>query len=94
MTRQSLDTWIAKQRRQPTLRAKSLVMTVFGDAIAPRGGSVWLGSLISLLDPLGISERLVRTSVFRLTEEGWLEASRSPADWLALRRALLVNPAS
>lgn len=77
MTRQSLDTWIAKQRRQPTLRAKSLVMTVFGDAIAPRGGSVWLGSLISLLDPLGISERLVRTSVFRLTEEGWLEASRS-----------------
>lgn len=24
----------------------------------------------------------------------WLEASRSPADWLALRRALLVNPAS
>ncbi len=77
MTRQSVDTWIAKQRRQPALRAKSLVMTVFGDAIAPRGGSVWLGSLISLLDPLGISERLVRTSVFRLAEEGWLEASRS-----------------
>ena len=23
----------------------------------------------------------------------WLEASRSPADWSALRRALLVNPA-
>ena len=23
----------------------------------------------------------------------WLEAGRSPADWLALRRALLVNPA-
>ena len=77
MTRQSVDSWIAKQRRQPALRAKSLVMTVFGDAIAPRGGSVWLGSLIALLDPLGISERLVRTSVFRLAEEGWLEASRS-----------------
>lgn len=77
MTRQSVDTWIAKQQRQPALRAKSLVMTVFGDAIAPRGGSVWLGSLIALLEPLGIGERLVRTSVFRLAEEGWLEASRS-----------------
>ena len=77
MAHQSLDIWIAKQLRQPALRAKSLVMTVFGDAIAPRGGSVWLGSLIALLEPLGVSERLVRTSVYRLAEEGWLEASRS-----------------
>lgn len=59
------------------LRAKSVVMTVFGDAITPRGGSVWLGSLIALLAPFGISDRLVRTSVFRLADEGWLEAARS-----------------
>ena len=69
--------WIARQLRQDPPRAKSLVMTVFGDAIAPRGGAVWLGSLITLLAPLGISERAVRTSVFRLVEEGWLEANRS-----------------
>ncbi len=77
MARQSVDTWIARQLRQPSLRAKSLMMTVFGDAIAPRGGAVWLGSLIALLEPLGVSERLVRTSVYRLVDEGWLEASRS-----------------
>ncbi len=77
MTRRPLDTWIARQLRQQSPRAKSLVMTVFGDAIAPRGGAVWLGSLIALLEPLGVSERLVRTSVYRLVEEGWLEASRS-----------------
>lgn len=59
------------------LRAKSVVMTVFGDAIMPRGGAVWLGSLIGLLAPFGISDRLVRTSVFRLVDEGWLEAERS-----------------
>lgn len=70
-------TWIARQLRQDPPRAKSLVMTVFGDTLAPRGGAVWLGSLISLLAPFGISERAVRTSVFRLVEEGWLEASRS-----------------
>jgi hypothetical protein len=26
-------------------RAKSMVVTVFGDAILPHGGSVWVGSL-------------------------------------------------
>ena len=73
----ALQRWIAKSLRQDPPRAKSLVMTVFGDAITPYGGAAWLGSLITLLAPLGISERLVRTAVFRLVEEGWLEASRS-----------------
>ncbi|MEO8839465.1 MAG: phenylacetic acid degradation operon negative regulatory protein PaaX [Herbaspirillum sp.] len=57
-------------------RAKSMVMTLFGDTIAPHGGKVWLGSLIELLAPFGISDRLVRTSVFRLAEEDWLNARR------------------
>jgi len=72
----ALTRWIAHSLRQNPPRAKSLVMTVFGDSIAPRGGSVWLGSLIALLAQFGISERLVRTAVFRLTDEGWLEAVR------------------
>jgi phenylacetic acid degradation operon negative regulatory protein len=50
------------------------VVTVWGDAIAPHGGAIWLGSLIRLLAPLGLNERLVRTSVYRLTREGWLTA--------------------
>jgi len=57
-------------------RAKSLVMTLFGDAIRPHGGALWLGSLIRLLAPFGISDRLVRTSVFRLAEDGWLSGRR------------------
>ena len=69
--------WIKQFLQQDPPRAKSVVMTVFGDAITPHGGAVWLGSLIALLAPLGISERLVRTSVFRLADEGWLEATRS-----------------
>lgn len=73
----AIQEWIFRFLQQDPLRAKSVVMTVFGDAITPRGGTVWLGSLIALLAPLGISDRLVRTSVFRLAEEGWLEASRS-----------------
>jgi phenylacetic acid degradation operon negative regulatory protein len=72
-----IQKWITRFLQQDPPRAKSVVMTVFGDAITPRGGTVWLGSLIALLAPLGISDRLVRTSVYRLADEGWLEASRS-----------------
>lgn len=58
--------------RQRPLRAPSLIVSAFGDAVLPRGGRVWLGSLIQLLQPLGVSERLVRTSVFRLAKDQWL----------------------
>ena len=61
---------------QRPLRTGSLVITVYGDAIEPRGGSVWLGSLIKLLDNFHINERLVRTSVFRLVQDEWLAATR------------------
>ena len=63
-------------RSRPTLRAGSLITTVFGDAIAPRGGTVWLGSLIRVMSEFGISERLVRTSVFRLARDGWLSTNQ------------------
>lgn len=61
--------------RRP-IRTGSLVISLFGDAIAPHGGAVWLGSLINVLEPFGINERLVRTSVFRLAKEGWLESEQ------------------
>lgn len=50
-------------------RAPSLIVTVLGDSIAPRGGSFWIGSLIKVMAPFGINERLVRTATFRLTRE-------------------------
>ncbi len=63
-------------RSRPTLRAGSLITTVFGDAIAPRGGTVWLGSLINVMAEFGVSERLVRTSVYRLAKDGWLRSDQ------------------
>ncbi len=63
-------------RAQRPLRGGSLIITVFGDAIAPRGGAVTLGSLIRLAQPFGLTERLVRTSVARLAREHWLVARR------------------
>ncbi len=67
---------VAEFSSRRTLRTGSLITTVFGDAIAPRGGSVWLGSLIEAMSHFGISERLVRTSVFRLVQDGWLQSTQ------------------
>ena len=67
---------VAEFQARPTVRAGSLITTVFGDAVAPRGGTIWLGSLISSMSGFGISERLVRTSVFRLVQDGWLQSDQ------------------
>jgi len=67
---------VAKMRRGLVLRANSLLITIYGDAIAPRQQSIWLGSLISLAGLFGLLPRLVRTSAFRLTADGWFDATR------------------
>jgi len=72
-----LHTLLGRFRRQRPLRSGSLLVTILGDSIAPRGGIITLGSLIRLAGPFGLPERLVRTSVARLAKEGWLAARRS-----------------
>jgi phenylacetic acid degradation operon negative regulatory protein len=57
-------------------RSKSLLVTVFGDSVAPHGGIVMLKGLIKLIAPFSISPRLVRTSVHRLQVDGWLMSKR------------------
>ncbi|MDN5937867.1 MAG: phenylacetic acid degradation operon negative regulatory protein PaaX [Salinisphaera sp.] len=57
-------------------RSKSLIVSLLGDAIEPRGGSFWMGTLIQLLAPFGINERSARTSVQRLSQDGWLRSER------------------
>ena len=73
---QKINGWIEGFLASDPPRSKSLVMTIFGDTIVPHGGMVWLGSLIELLAPFGVNDRLLRTSVFRLAQEGWLGAQR------------------
>ena len=67
----------ARFRRQRPLRAGSLLVTILGDAIAPRGGMIALASLIELARPFGLTERLVRTSIGRLANEQWVSSQRS-----------------
>lgn len=67
---------LTRFHRQRPVRSGSLLITVLGDSIAPRGASATLGSLIRLAEPLGLSDRHVRTSIGRLAQEGWLTSAR------------------
>lgn len=72
----NIGDWIKRTLKQEPPRSKSLIVTIFGDSIAPYASGVWLSELIAVLHPFQVNERLVRTSAFRLAEEGWLESQR------------------
>jgi phenylacetic acid degradation operon negative regulatory protein len=67
-----LDRIVEQLKREPS-RTGSIVITVFGDAIVPRGGSVWLGTLLEFFRRLDIDSGVVRTAMSRLAADGWIE---------------------
>ena len=74
--REKAESLIASTVAAQQLNARALILTVFGDSVSAHGGIIWLGSLISLVKPLGINQRLVRTSVFRLGEKKILQSKQ------------------
>ncbi|QDW37551.1 phenylacetic acid degradation operon negative regulatory protein PaaX [Bradyrhizobium sp. KBS0727] len=69
---QPLARIVEQLKREPS-RTGSIVITVFGDAIVPRGGSVWLGTLLEFFRQIDIDASVVRTAMSRLTAHGWFE---------------------
>ena len=72
---QPLSRIIDQLKREPS-RTGSIIVTVFGDAIVPRGGSVWLGTLLQFFEALDIDSSVVRTAMSRLTTDGWFERNK------------------
>lgn len=72
MENPAVSRWVEAFLKDRPIRANSLIITIYGDLIAPHGGAVWLGSFIKLVNVFGINDRLVRTSVFRLAKDNWL----------------------
>lgn len=58
------------------VRAAGFIVTLYGDAVGPRGGEVWIGTIIEVCAAVGISETLVRTAVSRLVAAGQLQGRR------------------
>ena len=71
-----INVWLDRYVAEEAPKSKSLIVTVLGDSILPGASGLWLSELIALMAPFGLSERLVRTSCFRLIEEGWLSTRR------------------
>lgn len=74
--RADLNTELAGWSDTPDISARSVLVTIFGDTILPVTKSFWLAQLFQLTGALGFSERLIRTSMFRLAAEDWLTNQR------------------
>jgi phenylacetic acid degradation operon negative regulatory protein len=92
----SIRKFLTVRMAQGSISSTSLLITLFCDAVTRHGSKIWLGSLIRSLAPLGISERLVRTAVFRLVQDDWLVSRKegrrsyyglSPAGFSQYQRA-------
>lgn len=75
MSPHPLSRIVSRFKREPS-RTGSLIITFYGDAILPRGGSVWLGTLLAFLDMLEIDGGVVRTAMSRLAADGWLDREK------------------
>lgn len=69
---QRAQEWVSRKN----ISARTALVTILGDTVAPLGGTVWLSDLITMAAPFGFNERLVRTSMFRLVAERWVQNER------------------
>jgi phenylacetic acid degradation operon negative regulatory protein len=75
VSRAALSAILRRLRGHPS-RTWSIVITIYGDAIVPRGGCVWLGTLLAFFKAIDVPEGVVRTAMSRLASDGWLERIR------------------
>ena len=66
---------VERLQSQPS-HTGSLIVTLFGDAIMPRGGSVAMATILDLMELFGIAPGVVRTAISRLAADGWIASSR------------------
>jgi phenylacetic acid degradation operon negative regulatory protein len=66
----------ASPKTGSALKARGVLFTIYGDYVRHFGGSIWTGSLISLMEQLGFSSGAVRVALSRMCQQGWLEAMR------------------
>lgn len=76
MTSRVIERWIEAHLARKRIGANSLIVSVYGDLITVHGGVVWLAGLIRRRAPSGLNERVIRTSVYRLVQDDWLESGQ------------------
>ncbi len=71
-----LRTLVARLHARGRLRVWSVVVTMFGDMIVPRGGRVALAVLQEIAARIGIEPGALRTAMSRLAADGWVVRER------------------
>lgn len=64
-------------RREVGSSARSLLLTILGEFVHPRGVSVWTATLVSSLGVLGVEEKAARQAIARSAAHGVLESEKS-----------------
>ena len=67
-----IDILIDALHERGRLRVWSLVITMFGDAVVPRGGRISLANLQEVMARLRIEAGALRTAMSRLAGDGWV----------------------
>lgn len=68
---------IARLNQLGDLRVWSVIITVFGDAVMPRGGTVPASALSAITDRLSIKPEALRVALYRLAKDGWITRAKS-----------------
>ncbi|KQS59639.1 PaaX family transcriptional regulator [Geodermatophilus sp. Leaf369] len=56
--------------------ARSLLLTVLGEFVLPRGEQVWTSTLLELAADLDVAEKAARQALMRTADDGWIAAQR------------------
>jgi len=68
---------VSRRREIGQASARSLLMTMLGEFVLPRGGGpVWTQALVSALALFGIEPKSARQALARTAAEGWLASDR------------------
>ena len=68
----TLTPFLNELHKTSRLRVWSIVVTIFGDLVQPRGTPISTQELLQLTDAIGIEGNALRTAMSRLAKEGWL----------------------
>lgn len=67
---------VSRRREISHTSARSLLMTLLGEYVLPRGAPVWTSVLVEALAVAGVEEKSARQSLARTAAEGWLVSER------------------
>jgi phenylacetic acid degradation operon negative regulatory protein len=67
---------LSRRREVAEASSRSLLMTLLGEFVLPRDGTVWTSVLIRALARFSVEEKSARQALARIAAEGWLTAHR------------------